>query len=305
MINLTGVFTALITPFDPSGFVDLRGLRDNVAFQLKNQIKGLVVLGTSGEAATLTDQEKVSVIKAVKEEAKGEALIIVGTGSNSTAQAIKNTRLAKEMGADAALIVAPYYNKPTQEGLYRHFRTIAETVALPILLYNHPGRCGTILSIDALRRLAVVPNIIGVKEVTDSVDRISSLVGSMSQEFPDFNILSGDDQATLTLMANGGHGLVSVASNLIPNEMKSLVDYCLQGNFIKAKEQHHAILPLFHVLTTESNPIPIKAAMQWKGFAAGPCRLPLCELKPDSRLKLETVMQTLFSPAHSLAGSYG
>lgn len=294
MQRLSGLYTALVTPFDAEGNIDEEGFRRNIQYQLKNLVDGLVVLGTTGEAPTLTEREKCGLIKIAREETAGRVPLIVGTGSYATQQTIENTIQAEELGADAALVITPYYNKPTQEGLYQHFKKIAQSVSLPIIIYNHPGRCGICMDISTMKRLAEISNVIGVKEVTGSIDRLSDVIAA----FSDFSIMSGDDPTTFTFLANGGHGIISVASNLIPEKMKTLVDTCLNDNIAEARKLHLELLPLFRALSIETNPIPIKTAMNLCGLSAGQCRLPLCDLQPASKEVLEEALKTILAGAH-------
>ena len=283
---MKGLYTALITPFDGAGHLDEEGLRANIQYQLAAQVDGLVLLGTTGEAPTLSAVEKRQVISIAVEEAKGKVPLIVGTGNSDTKQAIANTHLAKELGADIAMVVTPSYNKPPQEGLYNHFRALADVVEFPILLYNHPGRTGQTIALETVQRLAEVPFIIGIKEASTDLQRASTIIGTL----PEFTVLSGNDALTLPLMALGGHGVVSVLANLFPREMKRLTTAALLGDYAEARMIHHSLSSLFAAMELSTNPIPIKAAMTLRGMAAGPCRLPLCALDPQQQ---ETLEQTL------------
>lgn len=299
---LEGLYTAVITPFDPQGQLDRTGLRRNLRFQLQHQVKGIVVLGTTGESPTLTAQEKQTVIEIALEEVKGKAHLMVGTGSYSTEQTIAATRQAQAMGADSALIVTPYYNRPTQEGLYRHFAAICEATSLPICIYNIQGRTGQNLHTDTLQRLATFPSIIGVKEGSGCISQINEVVAKVGNPYPHFRIVSADDALTLPLMALGGHGIISVASNLIPGPISNMIQAAATGDFAQARAWHYQLLPFFKAAFIETNPIPIKAAMQLCGMAAGPCRLPLCDLTPAN---LETLAQVVKTLPRSWLGEYG
>jgi 4-hydroxy-tetrahydrodipicolinate synthase len=290
---LKGLYTAVVTPFNSQGKLDEQGLRHNFRFQIKNGVDGIVVLGTTGEAPTLSLKEKERIIQIGLEEIKGKAQFLVGTGTYSTEETIENTRLAEQLGADAALVVTPYYNKPTQEGLYQHFKSICQSVSIPICLYNIQGRTGQNLQTDTLKRLASFPNIIGVKEASGNILQINDVLSSVAHQHPHFSVVSGDDSLTLPLMALGGHGVISVVSNLIPFPMKKLVQACLQGDFKQAQSIQHQLLPLFRAAFIETNPIPIKAAMNRYQMAAGPCRLPLCDLTPENHEKLQAVIDKL------------
>lgn len=292
-MKLEGLFTALVTPFNSEGKLDEEGLRHNLHYQLKNNVQGIVILGTTGEAPTLSPQERQAIIKIALEEINGKAILMVGTGSYSTEQTILSTLQAQEMGADAALIVTPYYNKPTQEGFYLHFKAICEATSIPICLYNIQSRTGQNLQTNTLERLTHFPNIIGVKDSSCNMMQISEIIGTIGKINPHFKILSGDDALTLPIMALGGHGVISVASNLVPGPMQNLVQAALSRDFSLACNWHYQLLPFFNAAFIETNPIPIKAAMKFCGMASGPCRLPLCDLSADNFEKLKKILNTL------------
>jgi 4-hydroxy-tetrahydrodipicolinate synthase len=292
-MQLKGLYTAIITPFDSHGKLDKEGLRCNLRYQLQHQVDGIVVLGTTGESPTLTSHEKQTIIEVALEEVKGKATLMVGTGSYSTDMTIAETKKAKDMGADAALVVTPYYNKPTQEGLYRHFAALCQAVSFPICVYNIQGRTGQNLQTETLQRLMSFPSIIGVKEASGNIMQMNEVIEMAKQHRPHLSILSGDDALTLPLMALGGHGTISVVSNLLPNLLQNLVQATLNGDFASARDWHYQLLPLFKAAFIETNPIPIKAAMQLCGMAAGPCRLPLCDLASTSLNQLKQVLNML------------
>lgn len=290
---LKGLYTAIITPFDSQGRLDEEGLRQNLRTQVAHKVDGIVVLGTTGEDPTLNQQEKQRVIEIALEEVKGKTTLIVGTGSYSTETTIASTKRAKEMGADAALIVTPYYNKPTQEGLFRHFAAICQAVSFPICVYNIQGRTGQNLQTETLQRLMQFSSIVAVKEASGNIMQINDVIDKSRQREPELSVLSGDDALTLPLIALGGHGIISVASNLIPGPMRSYVHAALQGDFETARDWHYQLLPFFKAIFIETNPIPIKAAMHLCGMPAGPCRLPLCDLSPTSLETIKQVINTL------------
>ncbi|MBA3721008.1 MAG: 4-hydroxy-tetrahydrodipicolinate synthase [Parachlamydiaceae bacterium] len=288
---LKGLITALVTPFDSKGKLDESGLRQNIQFQIKNKVDGIVLLGTTGETPTLTHQEKERIMQIGFEEIKGKAKLIVGTGSYSTQQTIEDTIIAKNIGADAALVVVPYYNKPTQEGIFKHFQALCEAVALPICVYNVHGRTGLNLKTETLIRISNLPMVIGVKEASGMLDQIDEII----QKFVNkpFSILSGDDALTLPIFALGGHGIISVVSNLIPKALKELVEACQNSDFEKARLIHQKLTPMYKAAFIETNPIPIKTAMQMCGMPSGFCRLPLCDLVPENKEKLQHIIETL------------
>jgi 4-hydroxy-tetrahydrodipicolinate synthase len=291
MVKYKGVFTVLVTPFDANGKLDEEGLRQNIHYQLKSSVDGLVALGTTGEDPTLTDTERKRVVNIVVEEVKGQVPVMVGTGSYSTEKTIELTRMAYENGADAALIVTPYYNRPTQEGFYRHFKAVVDAVPLPVIIYNIQGRTGQNLQTDTLQRIVQMPTIVGVKEASGNLVQIGEVIEMARRERPDFSILSGDDGLTFGVMTLGGHGILSVASNLIPNEIKALVRALERHDLEAARNKHYELLPLFRGIFIETNPMPIKAAMEFWGMSAGGCRLPLCDLLPENQIKLQNVLK--------------
>lgn len=284
---LKGTYTALITPFLPNGDFDEKGFRENIHFQIESGISGIVVLGTTAEAPTLTEEEQIRSIKIGVEMCRGKIPLWVGTGSYSTAETIKKTQKAKDLGADGALVVTPYYNKPTQEGLFCHFRELAQATSFPILVYNIQGRTGQNLATDTLRRLMDLPEIVGVKEASGNIPQIMEVI-EVSR--PDFSILSGDDNLTLPVIALGGHGVVSVVSNLLPQEVIELTNSALAQNFNLARELHYRLLPLFRAAFIETNPAPIKALMNHLGMKAGSVRLPLV---PVSDANLNKIVSCL------------
>ncbi len=280
-----GVYTALVTPFR-DGEVDWAALRKLVEFQIEGRVAGIVPVGTTGESPTLSTEEHLEVIRTVVEIANGRCQIIAGTGANSTAEAIHLTREAKAIGVDATLQVTPYYNKPTQEGLYRHFSTVADTVGLPVVLYNVPGRSGVPIAEGTVARLAKNPLIGAIKEAAGSVDRVSAI-----RDLCDITVLSGDDSLALPMISVGAAGVISVSSNIIPAEMTELVETALAGNYSRAQELHRKYFGLFRDQFIETNPIPIKAAMAMAGMMAEEYRLPLCELSPEHREKFAATLK--------------
>lgn len=285
-----GVFTALVTPFTKDGSLDEKALRDLVDFQIENKIHGLVPMGTTGESPTVSHEEHNKIIDIVIDQTKGRVPVIAGAGSNSTKEAVQLTKHAKQAGATATLQVAPYYNKPTQEGFYRHFTAIADTVDLPLIVYNIPGRSGKNIENSTTLKLARHKNIVGVKEASGNIAQIMDL---LLHKPADFCVLSGDDNLIFPLMALGGHGVISVASNLVPEKMSHFVEQALQGNWIEARKAHFELLPLFKAIFIETNPIPIKAALALKGMLQENYRLPMCPMQPENKEKLKTVLKEL------------
>ena len=269
---LQGVYTALVTPFR-NGKVDFAALEALLEKQIAGNVAGVVPVGTTGESPTLSTSEHIEVIARTAEIVNGRCQVIAGSGANSTEEAIYLTLEAKAAGADASLQVTPYYNKPTQEGIYRHFSVIAEKTALPVVLYNVPGRAGVPINADTIARLSKNPLMVAVKEAGGSVDKVSAI-----KDLCDITVLSGDDSLTFPLMKAGADGVISVASNIIPAELSEMVALAAKGDFKAALVYHHKYYPLFRDLFIESNPIPVKAAMGFTGDIVPEYRLPLCEL---------------------------
>jgi 4-hydroxy-tetrahydrodipicolinate synthase len=288
-ISFAGAHTALVTPFK-DGLLDEAALTALIETQIQEGISGIIPVGTTGESPTLSHAEHRRVIEISVKAAAKRVLVIAGTGSNATSEAVELTIEAEKLGADAALLVAPYYNKPSPEGLYRHFKRAAEAVSIPIILYSIPGRCGIEIPISVVARLAADrPNITAIKEAGGSVERVNQLRAALPA---DFQILSGDDSLTLPFMASGAVGVVSVASNIIPAEVQALVQNFLMGDLDKAREIHAHYYPLFRDLFIEPNPVPIKTALAEKGVCGNDVRLPLCEMAPSTK---EALFKTLKS----------
>ena len=283
----TGAMTALVTPFRDRE-VDRRALEALVEAQIAGGINALVPCGSTGEAATLTHEEHLAVVRAVVRAARGRVPVIAGTGSNSTAEAIRLTRGAEEAGADAALLISPYYNRPTQDGIYRHYAAVADASGLPLILYNIPGRTGSNITPDTIARLARLPNIAGVKEASGNLAQVLEII---DESGADFGIYSGDDILTLPIMAAGGHGVIAVGANLMPRAYVELTDALLAGDLERARMQNHRLLPLMMALTLEVNPIPVKTALAMMGQCADEFRLPLTPMSPGARVRLEDVLR--------------
>ena len=279
-MEFKGVYTALITPFR-NGAVDYDALTALVEKQIAGKVAGIVPVGTTGESPTVSPEEHLKIIEVVVKSAAGRCQVVAGTGANSTEEAVYLTNEAKAIGADATLQVTPYYNKPTQEGLYRHFSTVADKCQLPVVLYNIPGRSGVPINVETIVRLAANPMIMAVKEAAGSVDRVSEIL-----EKVDTAVLCGDDSLTVPMISVGAKGVISVASNLIPGELSTMVNAALAGDFASALALHRKYYRIFKDLFIETNPIPIKAAMAMVGYCAEEYRLPLCEMSPANREKL-------------------
>ncbi len=282
-----GTFTALVTPFRGEG-VDFAALEKILEGQVAGGVDGVVAVGTTGESPTLSHDERAAVIRKCVETARGRYTVLAGTGSYSTRDAIQATQEAEKIGVTGALVVSPYYNKPSQEGLYRHFKAVADACSIPIMLYNIPGRCGVDILPDTVLRLAEsCRNIVSIKEASGSVERVSELRGRLPANF---TILSGDDALILPFMAVGAVGVVSVASNLFPAEISALVKAIAAGNVAAAEQMHRRFFPLLKDLFIEPNPVPIKTAMGWRGLISPECRLPLCEMAQATQDRLRKTL---------------
>ena len=295
-----GAFTALITPMKADGSVDFEGFRKNVKHQLQQGIDGLVPLGTTAETPTLDEKpgsEEDQIIQIVFEEVRafeketGKKIpVILGAGSNNTKDAVAYVERAKAAGADAALVVTPYYNKPSKEGIYQHFAAVSK-VGIPIIVYNIQGRTGLNIPTDLMARIAELPNIAGVKEASGSIAQMMEVIAQIKSKKPDFAVLSGDDNLTLPLLAAGGDGIISVVSNLAPAVMHELAAAGLSGDFAKAREIHYRMMPMFKAAFVDGNPSSIKYAMNVKGMAAGTLRLPLVEVTDDAKKVIEKAIK--------------
>jgi 4-hydroxy-tetrahydrodipicolinate synthase len=289
MPRFHGSITALVTPFK-DGRIDEKAFQRHVEWQIDQGTHGLVPVGTTGESPTLSHDEHRRVIELCVETAAGSVPVIAGTGSNSTAEAVALTRFASQAGADAALVVTPYYNKPTQEGLYLHFKAINDSGDLPIFIYNIPGRSVVDMSVETMARLAKLPNIAGVKDATANLARVSQQRAAMGQ---DFIQLSGEDATALGFMAHGGQGCISVTANIAPALCSEFQLACLGGNFKRALELQDRLMPLHDALFVEANPGPVKYAAEKLGLCSGETRLPLAPLSSASKAKVDAALETV------------
>jgi 4-hydroxy-tetrahydrodipicolinate synthase len=282
----TGAMVALVTPFQ-EGEIDFQTLDELIDFQLEGGIDGIVPVGTTGECPTLSPEEHKQVIERVVQAVDGQVPVIAGAGSNSTAEAIEYTEFSKKVGADATLQVGPYYNKPTQEGFYQHFKAIAEEVDLPVVLYNIPGRCGAGMTPETVARLAELENIVAIKEATGSLDQASEIATRC-----DITIISGDDSLTLPLASVGGKGVISVVANIVPADVKAMTDLILEGDLVSARQWHKKLFMLCKsMLTLATNPIPIKAAMAILNMCSDELRLPMTPLEENKKVTLEKTLK--------------
>jgi len=296
MIRLRGAFTAMITPMKEDGSIDYDGYRKLLRFQMEEGIDGLVPLGTTGETPTLDEDEEQRIIDVVMEEVRAfekergvKVPVVLGAGSNNTRDAVRYTERAKKAGADVALVVTPYYNKPSSEGIFRHFEAVSR-IGIPILVYNIAGRTGKNIDTPTLSRIADLPNIAGVKEASGSISQMTDVIAAIKSKHPDFAVLSGDDAMTLPLIACGGDGVVSVVSNAAPAPVTEMVKAALSGDYEAARKIHYRLLPFFKAAFVDGNPTSIKYAMRVKGLPSGSVRLPLVDVHDEAKKIIEEAL---------------
>ncbi|KIL73624.1 4-hydroxy-tetrahydrodipicolinate synthase [Bacillus badius] len=287
MISFGRVSTAMVTPFDSKENVDFERTTQLVNYLVNNGTDSLVVAGTTGESPVLTAEEKVALFRHTVKVADGRVPIIAGTGSNNTRQSIDLTRKAEEAGVDAIMLVAPYYNKPNQEGLYQHFKAVAEATSLPVMIYNIPGRSSVNIEPQTVIKLSKLPNVVAVKEASGNLDAVTEIIAGTDEEF---QVYSGDDSLTLPILSIGGAGIVSVASHVVGNEMQQMVSAFLEGNYKEAAKIHQQLLPLMKQLFAAPSPVPVKTALQLKGMDMGSVRLPLVPLVEAERTALQKLI---------------
>ena len=290
MIDFGKVATAMVTPFDHKGNIDFEKTTQLINYLISNGSDALVIAGTTGESPTLSTEEKLALFRHSVKVVDGRVPVVAGTGSNNTYASIELTKKAEEIGVDAIMIVAPYYNKPNQEGLYQHFKTIAESTELPVMLYNIPGRSVINMSVDTIVRLAELPNVVALKDASGDLDAMTAIIAQTSN---DFALYSGDDGLTLPVLAVGGTGIISVASHIIGNEMQEMVKLYESGNPKEAAKIHQRIVPVMKSLFAAPSPTPVKTALQLKGLDVGSVRLPLVPLTEEERQTLVSTLNTL------------
>lgn len=287
-VNLGGCYVALVTPFEKDNEIDEEGLRSNVDYLINNGVAGVVPCGTTGESATMTWQEHKKVIDIVIDEVKGKVSVIAGAGSNSTKEAIEAAQHAKNINADAILCITPYYNKPTQNGLYHHFKEITTNVRIPMIVYNVPSRTGVNILPETLEKLCESKFIIGVKEASGDILQVSEIHRRCGDRL---TILSGDDMLTLPILSCGGKGVISVVGNILPLKMASMISAFLEKNITEALKIHEELLPVSQAMFIETNPISVKTAMNYLGFKAGTLRLPLISMAENNKQRLYSVLK--------------
>ncbi len=283
-MNFEGTYVAMVTPFDKNGEIDEEGFRSNINYLIENGVNGLLGAGTTGESATLTHDEHQKIIEILIDEVNGRVKTLAGAGSNSTKEAIDLAKFSEDIGADAALVITPYYNKPQSHGLIEHYKLIADSINIPIIAYNVPSRTGINMDVDTIVEIAKIDNLNAIKEASGSVDKISDIYRALQNEDleNDFNILSGEDSLTLPIMSVGGTGVISASANVDPRRMVLMVNNILDGNYNKALELHYEMLDLIRALFIESNPVPAKTAMNLMGLPSGPLRKPLVKINDEN-----------------------
>ncbi|WP_374703476.1 4-hydroxy-tetrahydrodipicolinate synthase [Bacillus sp. Marseille-P3661] len=289
-MNFGRVLTAMVTPFDQKGDVDTQKVQELVNYLIANGTEGIVVAGTTGESPTLTTDEKLALFQQVVEVANGRVPVIAGTGSNNTRASIELTKKAEKIGVNGIMLVVPYYNKPSQEGLYQHFKAISAETSLPVMLYNIPGRSSVNMTPETIIRLSQIDNIVCVKEASGNLDAMAQIIEQTDESF---SLYSGDDSMTIPTLAIGGMGVVSVASHVIGNEMQSMVSAFLNGNHVEASKMHRKLLPIMKALFAAPSPSPVKAALNLKGIEVGSVRLPLVPLNDLELAALEKELQPI------------
>ncbi|MEK4713330.1 4-hydroxy-tetrahydrodipicolinate synthase [Sporosarcina sp. FSL K6-1540] len=286
-MNFGQVLTAMVTPFDENGEIDFQATKNLINYLIANGTDGLVVSGTTGESPTLTEEEKVKLFKFAVDVVNGRIPVIAGTGSNNTKGSIELTILAEDVGVDGIMLVAPYYNNPSQEGLYQHFKTISEVTSLPIILYNVPGRSVVNISAETVIRLSKIPNIVSIKEASGDLDAMVEIITHTPE---DFSLYSGDDGLTIPVLSIGGTGVISVASHVIGNEMQTMIEHFKSGNIQEAAKVHRRLLPIMKALFAAPNPSPVKAALNLKGIPVGGVRLPMIPLSDEQLSSLQRAL---------------
>jgi 4-hydroxy-tetrahydrodipicolinate synthase len=291
-MKLEGTTVAMITPFTREDTVDEDGMRENINYLLERGVNGLLAAGTTGESATITHQEQKKMMEILVDEVKGKAAAIAGAGSNSSKEALDLVKYAEDVGADYALVITPYYNKPQQHGLYEHYKMLSESVNIPIIIYNVPSRTGTDIDVETIGRVAQLDNIVAIKEANPDLDKVSQIIHKLDSLGlrDDFSVLSGNDNLTLPMISQGCKGVISVVGNVDPARMSEMVKTAMEGDFKRARELHYELYDLMKVLFVESNPVPAKTALNMMGRPAGHVRMPLAPLKDKSQEKLRKAL---------------
>lgn len=293
-MKLEGTTVAMVTPFTKEDGVDETGMRENINYLVERGVSGILVAGTTGESATITHDEQMKMIDILVDEVNGKATAVAGAGSNSSSEALGLVKHAEDAGADAALVITPYYNKPQQHGLYEHYKLLSDSTNIPIIAYNVPSRTGTDLEVETIVKIAQLENIVAIKEANPDLDKVSQTIKRLQEiNCKNFMVLSGNDNLTLPMMALGAKGVISVVANVDPARMSQMVQSALEGDFKTAEKLHYELFNLMKILFVESNPVPAKEALNLMGRPAGHVRMPLAPLKEENRAKLQKVLNDL------------
>jgi 4-hydroxy-tetrahydrodipicolinate synthase len=293
-MKLEGTTVAMVTPFTKEDGVDETGMRENINYLVERGVNGILVAGTTGESATITHDEQMKMVDILVDEVNGKAAAIAGAGSNSSSEALGLVKHAEDAGADAALVITPYYNKPQQHGLYEHYKLLSDSTNIPIIAYNVPSRTGTDLEVETIVKIAQLENIVAIKEANPDLDKVSQTIKRLQEiNCSNFMVLSGNDNLTLPMMALGAKGVISVVANVDPARMSQMVQSALEGDFKTAEKLHYELFNLMKVLFVESNPVPAKEALNLMGRPAGHVRMPLAPLKEENKVKLQRVLNDL------------
>jgi 4-hydroxy-tetrahydrodipicolinate synthase len=293
-MKLEGTTVAMVTPFTKDDGVDETGMRENINYLVERGVSGILVAGTTGESATITHDEQMKMIDILVDEVNGKAAAVAGAGSNSSSEALGLVKHAEDAGADAALVITPYYNKPQQHGLYEHYKLLSDSTNIPIIAYNVPSRTGTDLEVETIVKIAQLENIVAIKEANPDLDKVSQTIKRLQEiNCKNFMVLSGNDNLTLPMMALGAKGVISVVANVDPARMSQMVQSALEGDFKTAEKLHYELFNLMKILFVESNPVPAKEALNLMGRPAGHVRMPLAPLKEENRAKLQKVLNDL------------
>lgn len=293
-MKLEGTTVAMVTPFTKEDGVDETGMRENINYLVERGVNGILVAGTTGESATITHDEQMKMIDILVDEVNGKAAAVAGAGSNSSSEALGLVKHAEDAGADAALVITPYYNKPQQHGLYEHYKLLSDSTNIPIIAYNVPSRTGTDLEVETIVKIAQLENIVAIKEANPDLDKVSQTIKRLQEiNCKNFMVLSGNDNLTLPMMALGAKGVISVVANVDPARMSQMVQSALEGDFKTAEKLHYELFNLMKILFVESNPVPAKEALNLMGRPAGHVRMPLAPLREENRAKLQKVLNDL------------
>ena len=294
-MKLEGTIVAMVTPYTKNDEIDEKGIRENISYLIENGVDGILAAGSTGESATLSHDEHRKLLDILIDEVDGRVTTIAGAGSNSSKEALGLVKYAEDIGADGALVITPYYNKPQQNGLYEHYNMVTDSTNIPVIVYNEPSRTGTDIDVDTIGKVAQLDNIVAIKEGSPDLDKVSKIIKKIDEidEKCEFAVLSGNDNITLPMIALGAKGVMSVVANLDPTRMGQLVNYALEGDFKTASKVHYELYDLMKVLFIETNPVPVKTALNLMGRPAGDVRMPLAPISEENKVKLKEVLENI------------